>query len=124
MKQDETKKDRMNYPWYVGGCHVLIQAKNKKEAETKARHYLDSMDMMKEELTVEELNGEEIKIYKHKGSGHYIGSCVIVAATTREQAEKLIRTYLDSTGLSNERLKIEEFEIESGKIYHSVDGDY
>lgn len=66
-----------------------------------------------------------MKIYRHSGSGHYIGSQVIVIAGSKKTAEKLIRNYLDAHGLPDEKLRIETRDIPStGKIIHAVDGDY
>lgn len=65
-----------------------------------------------------------MKIYKHTGNGHYIGSVVIVTAKERQSAEQLIRVYLDSCGLQKEELDIEEIDIEDIKIIHSDNGDY
>ena len=63
------------------------------------------------------------KIFKHTGGGHYIGSCCIVIANDLEEAKEMIRTELDSSGLEDEELEIEEQKIKVG-IVHFVDGNY
>lgn len=65
-----------------------------------------------------------MKIYKHEGRGHYIGSAVIVTAKSREAAEEVIRGYLDSNGLASEALDVEEFKIKDCEIIYAVNGDY
>ena len=64
-----------------------------------------------------------MKIYKHEGKGHYIGSCVIVISESLEDANKLIRKELDSIGLSGEVLEVKEVLPNNGLIY-SNNGDY
>ena len=65
-----------------------------------------------------------MKIYKHTGPGHYIGSCVIVVAKSEESATKLIRGILDNMGLSDEVLNIETFKIKDCAVIEECNGDY
>ena len=65
-----------------------------------------------------------MKIYKHTGAGHYIGSCVIVVAVQKRTANSVIRRYLNSNGLKDEKLNVEEVQFADGSIVHSVNGDY
>ncbi len=65
-----------------------------------------------------------MKVFKHQGSGHYIGSVVIVTCETEEEAKLLIRGYLDQSGLKSEELNIVEFEIKNLTIIHAQNGDY
>lgn len=64
-----------------------------------------------------------MKIYKHTGSGFYIGSLVIVIAENYEMAKWLIETELISIGLNGEQLNITEADIKEGVVY-SENGDY
>jgi len=64
-----------------------------------------------------------LKIYKHKGQGHWIGSCVIVVTNSIEDATEMIRTELDAQGLEKENLNIKVFEIKE-RIIHINNGDY
>ena len=65
-----------------------------------------------------------MKIFKHEGKGHYIGSCVIVVANTIDEAKTLIRDELDAGGLPEEKLKIEEIKFKNLSVIHSINGDY
>lgn len=65
-----------------------------------------------------------MKLYKHEGGGHYIGSCIVVVAETLKDAERWIRIELDKQGLSNEILSITECPIEEGSIIVNKNGDY
>jgi hypothetical protein len=65
-----------------------------------------------------------MKIYKHTGPGHYIGSCIIIVSDSREKAEIIIKSQLNNCGLSDEELKIEEYPIIDGKIIYINNGDY
>ena len=65
-----------------------------------------------------------MKIFKHEGSGHYIGSVVVVVCETEEEAKETIREYLDESGLKDEILNISEFEIKNLSIIHAQNGDY
>lgn len=65
-----------------------------------------------------------MKVYKHEGSGHYIGSCVIVFSNSLEEAKQLIRQELDNGGLPDEELDITEFKSKNNTIIYSVNGDY
>jgi hypothetical protein len=62
------------------------------------------------------------KIFKHQGSGHYIGSCVIVKAHDLITAEVLIRDILDANGLSNETLNIKD--VSNDVFIYINNGDY
>ena len=64
-----------------------------------------------------------LKIYKHTGSGHYIGSAMIVVAESMEEASNVIRGLLDENGLPNEALNITEYKVKKGVI-HEQNGDY
>lgn len=64
-----------------------------------------------------------LKIYKHTGSGHYIGSAMIVVAESMEDALTMIRKMLDENGLINEALNVTEHKIRKGVIYEN-NGDY
>lgn len=65
-----------------------------------------------------------MKIYKHTGNGHYIGSCIIVVADSLENAISLIQTILIEVGLPNEKIQIEEFEIQPNTVILDANGDY
>lgn len=52
-----------------------------------------------------------MKIFKHKGKGHYIGSCIIIAAKSLEQAKAYVRVVLDRMGLDTEAVDVEEIKI-------------
>ena len=65
-----------------------------------------------------------MKLYIHKGQGHYIGSCVIVVSDNLENAKGLIRQSLNDMGLSDEELSITEKEISNGVIVLEQSGDY
>ena len=65
-----------------------------------------------------------MKLYTHKGEGHYIGSCVIVVSDNLENAKGLIRQSLNDMGLSDEELSITEKEISNGVIVLEQSGDY
>lgn len=63
-------------------------------------------------------------VYKHTGSGLYIGSVVVVIAYTPSQAQIMIRNYLDEAGLKDEALNIEEIELLEPCILYAQNGDY
>lgn len=65
-----------------------------------------------------------MKIYKHEGSGHYIGSVVIVPAESMTDAEEVIEKYLIDNGLPNEELNVVEIEIDNCQIIYAQNGDY
>ena len=65
-----------------------------------------------------------MKIYKHEGKGHWIGSTVIVVANDRETAEAMVRENLDRGGLQNEELNVVEISIEPNTLIHYDNGDY
>jgi len=65
-----------------------------------------------------------MKIYKHEGPGHYIGSCIIVLANSYGEAVHMIQEELIKTGLPNEKLDIEEFKIDQPKFIYKHNGDY
>lgn len=67
-----------------------------------------------------------MKLYKHTGHGHCLGSVIIVWAGSLNTAKKLIRETLDDCGLKDEELQITcvgTLESFSTVIY-SDDGDY
>lgn len=64
-----------------------------------------------------------MKIYVHRGPGHYIGSTIVVVAGTIKEARKMIREELDECGLKNEPFGIDNFKITPGVIL-SNNGDY
>lgn len=61
------------------------------------------------------------KIYKHRGLGHYLGSCIIVRADNLDDAKKMVKHELVLHGLSNEELNV--FEV-IDDVIHVDDGDY
>jgi hypothetical protein len=63
------------------------------------------------------------KIYTHSGKGYWIGSKVIVVASSKEEAETLISEVLISIGL-NDPLNIEEMSIENNLVIYADNGDY
>ena len=65
-----------------------------------------------------------MRIFIHKGNGHYIGSVVVVSAETITDAVEIIEKYLIDNGLSNEALNIEEIEINDASIIYAQNGDY
>lgn len=65
-----------------------------------------------------------LKIFKHTGSGHYIGSAVIVAASSFSEACDLTRKELDSCGLPGEVLSVEEVDIVATPVIFFCSGDY
>lgn len=65
-----------------------------------------------------------MKIYKHTGNGHYIGSCIVVVAFNKELAEHKIKKLLVEGGLPNEGLNIEEFDFILGRVIVNDNGDY
>lgn len=66
----------------------------------------------------------ELKIYKHEGKGHWIGSCVILLAPSRQEADATIRKKLDSEGLSKEPLDIEEIDPKIPRFVYVNNGEY
>ena len=64
-----------------------------------------------------------MRIYKHTGKGHYIGSVIIVVAEYESDAIEAIRNELNKNGLMSENLNIVEYEIKPGMV-HSDNGDY
>lgn len=65
-----------------------------------------------------------MKIYKHTGSGHYIGSCYIIIEENLRSAKKKIREMLNNDGLQNEELDIEVFEVDKPSVILVDNGDY
>jgi hypothetical protein len=65
-----------------------------------------------------------LKIFKHNGRGHYLGSYIIVVAKDIDQATEIIRLKLIDLGLPNELPLVFEYEIEEGMFIHIDDGDY
>lgn len=63
------------------------------------------------------------KIYIHRGKGHYIGSIVIVIASSRAEAETLINDVLVFNNL-DEPLDIEENPIKNNEVIYIDTGDY
>lgn len=64
-----------------------------------------------------------MRIYMHKGAGHYIGSVIIMIAEYESDAIETIRNELNKNGLIDEPLNITNCEIKPGIIY-SDNGDY
>lgn len=65
-----------------------------------------------------------MRIYKHTGDGHWIGSHIIVVAGDMRQARKMVREELDKAGLPNEQLDIEGIPIKAKTVVLALDGDY
>jgi len=65
-----------------------------------------------------------MKIYKHIGAGHYIGSCVIVVAEDEETAKTTIRKILDDEGLEDEPLNVAQMPTKPNTIVYKHNGDY
>lgn len=65
-----------------------------------------------------------MRIYKHEGQGHYIGSCIVVVADSMRQARKMIKEKLDEMGLTKEGLEIKSIGIKAGTIVVAQSGDY
>ena len=67
-----------------------------------------------------------MKIYKHEGTGHYIGSVIIVQAGSKTTAKKVVRAYLDSVGLEKESTNCKLVPVPTRKsfIIYAQDGDY
>ena len=66
-----------------------------------------------------------MKIYKHEGKGHYIGSCIIVLAEDYNQAWEIIRKELNLIGLAGEELNITYLGFaDSPQLIYSYNGDY
>ena len=63
------------------------------------------------------------KIYKHSGTGQYLGCFVIAIANSLEEASVMIKEKLTDNGLENEKLNIFEQPLKNGVIYID-DGDY
>lgn len=67
-------------------------------------------------------------IYKHLGTGHYIGSCIVIVANSKKDAENIIRKELDESGLKTEMLDITTYPIPKYRkrplIIHSDSGNY
>jgi hypothetical protein len=65
-----------------------------------------------------------MKIYKHIGAGHYIGSCVIVISENEETAKTMIRKMLDDEGLEDEPLNVVRVPTKPNTIVYKHNGDY
>ena len=65
-----------------------------------------------------------MKFFKHEGDGHWIGSCVIVCADDLDTAKGLIRSELNSSGLWDEQLDVEEMNINPNHVVYFHSGDY
>ena len=67
-----------------------------------------------------------MRIYRHYGKGHYIGSCIIVAANDEDEARAMIRTELDNMGLKEEKVAdfLHPLPILFHGIVYSDSGDY
>ena len=65
-----------------------------------------------------------MKIYKHEGNGHYVGSYIVVVAPNIERATELICHRLIQEGLPDEELNITEFKTNKEAVILSVNGDY
>lgn len=66
---------------------------------------------------------EEMRIYKHTGKGHWIGSAVIVQAKDKAHARRMITKELRRMRLEDEELNI-ELVPKNQNIVHVDDGDY
>jgi RAB protein geranylgeranyltransferase component A len=68
----------------------------------------------------------KIRLFIHRGKGHYIGSTIIVKAKDSSDAEILIRSQLDAVGLIGEEIQIEEIIIskDSNQVIYVNNGDY
>lgn len=65
-----------------------------------------------------------LKIYRHEGSGHHIGSCIAVVADSQRDAEEHIQRLLIQEGLPDEGLSISELTIADGAEIVVINGDY
>lgn len=65
-----------------------------------------------------------MRLYKHEGSGRYIGSCIVVVADSLGDAEIHIKALLIKNGLSGEVLQVVEMDIYSGLKVVEINGDY
>lgn len=65
-----------------------------------------------------------MRVWKHEGPGHYIGSCVMCMAETEEKAKELIRVYLDQMGLKSEPVDLRWHRTDVEGVFHAVSGDY
>jgi hypothetical protein len=73
------------------------------------------------------MGGESVRVYVHEGSGHWIGSCIVVLAESPLQAVEMIRKELDDGGLPNEPVTIQglrEYTLNQPKLIHVDNGDY
>lgn len=67
----------------------------------------------------------DLKIFIHKGNGHYIGSSVTVLATDMEEAAIMIRKELDENGLKDEAISITRVvPLDKAKVVDVINGDY
>ena len=68
-----------------------------------------------------------MKVYTHQGNGHYVGSVIVVAATSLKEAKELVRKELDSCFLKDEKLNVklvlQKNDVES-RVLLSIDGEY
>ena len=65
-----------------------------------------------------------MRIYKHEGRGHYIGSVIIVVARDARRARKMIRERLDAAGLKEEEIELESFPVTDEREILNHDGNY
>ena len=65
-----------------------------------------------------------MNIYVHRGMGHYIGSVVVCLAETDEDGARIVREFLDGTGLRDEQLNIKLANNSEPGIIYAQDGDY
>lgn len=67
-----------------------------------------------------------MSIYVHEGRGHWIGSVVVVWASTSEQAVQIVRKYLDDNGLPQEAVSLRLASVDEPKpgIIYAQNGDY
>lgn len=64
-----------------------------------------------------------LSAFVHTGPGHYIGSCAVVIARTEKEARELLKPAMKASGLGNEEIKFQAYELEP-QIIHFSDGDY
>ena len=67
-----------------------------------------------------------MRIYKHIGPGHHVGSAVVVQADCIESAKELIEYELINNGLPDEELNITDMgcSYNECKVLYVDNGDY
>lgn len=66
----------------------------------------------------------KLKLWIHRGEGVYVGSLVIVCAESKDEAEGIIRSQLDCSGITNEPLNVKEADFTRGAVIAFDDGQY